>query len=62
MGQKRLDHPSPRMKHESQFCLEVADISLLVCSADPTLKLETQGAMTDFLAGETKPDAQISAA
>ncbi len=50
------------MQHESQFCLEVADISLLVCSADPSLKLETQGTMTDFLAGETKPDARVSAA
>ena len=50
------------MKGQSQFCLEVADISLMVRSADPTLKLETEGAMKDFLAGEDQPDARVSAA
>ncbi len=50
------------MEHESQFCLEVADISLLVRSTDPSLKLETKGKVTDFLSGKAKPDARVSAA
>ncbi len=49
------------MKGQSQFCLEVADISLMVRSADPTLKLETEGAMKDFLSGEDQPDARVTA-
>ncbi len=49
------------MENASQFCLEVADISLMVCSADPTLQFETQGSMKNFLAGKVQPDARVSA-
>ncbi len=49
------------MKNPSQFCLEVADISVMVRSADPTLQFETQGVMKDFLAEEDQPDARASA-
>ncbi|MDA2938622.1 hypothetical protein MYX75_10210 [Acidobacteria bacterium AH-259-A15] len=50
------------MKNESGFCLEVAGISVVVSSCDPSLKLEAQGAVKDFLTGEGKPDARASAA
>ncbi len=49
------------MHHQSQFCLEVADISVKIRSADPTLQFETQGAMKNFLAAEDQPYAQASA-
>ncbi len=49
------------MHHQSQFCLEVADISVKIRSSDPTLQFETQGVMKKFLAGEDRPDAQASA-
>ena len=49
------------MHHENQFCLEVADISVKIRSADPTLQFETQGAMKNFLSAEDQPDAQASA-
>ncbi len=50
------------MKSKSQFRLEVADISLMVSSADPDLKLEPEEAVKEFLAGEDEPDARVSAA
>ncbi len=49
------------MENTSQFCLEVADISVQIHSADPTLQFETQGVMKDFLAAEDQPDGQASA-
>ncbi len=49
------------MENTSQFCLEVADISVKILSADPTLQFETQGVMKTFLATEDQPDAQASA-
>ncbi len=49
------------MENTSQFCLEVADISVKIQSADPTLQFETQGVMKTFLATEDQPDAQASA-
>jgi hypothetical protein len=49
------------MHHQRQFCLEVADISVKIDSADPTLQFETQGVMKDFLAAEDQPDGQASA-
>ena len=49
------------MENQSQFCLEVADISVKIRSADPTLQFETQGVMKNFLAAEDQPDAQASA-
>ncbi len=49
------------MENQSQFCLEVADISVKIRSADPTLQFETQGVMKSFLAAEDQPDAQASA-
>ena len=49
------------MENTSQFCLEVADISVKIRSADPTLQFETQGVMKNFLSGELQPDAQASA-
>ena len=49
------------MDNASQFCLEVADISVQIHSTDPTLQFETQGVMNDFLAGQDQPDAQASA-
>ena len=49
------------MEHTSQFCLEVADISVQIQSADPTLHFETQGVMKTFLTTEDQPDAQASA-
>jgi len=50
------------MKHQDQFCLKVADISLLVRSADPGLNLEPEEAVKDFLTEEDEPDARVSAA
>jgi len=49
------------MESQSQFCLEVADISVKIRSADPTLQFETQGVMKNFLSAEDQPDAQASA-
>jgi hypothetical protein len=49
------------MEDTSQFCLEVADISVKIDSSDPTLHFETQGAMKGFLAAEDQPDGQASA-
>ena len=49
------------MEDKSQFCLEVADISVKIQSTDPTLQFETQGVMKAFLATEDQPDAQASA-
>ena len=49
------------MENTSQFCLEVADISVKIQSADPTLQFETQGVMKNFLAAEDQPDGQASA-
>ena len=49
------------MNHTSQFCLEVADISVKIQSTDPTLQFETQGVMKNFLAAKDQPDGQASA-
>ncbi|MFQ5542305.1 MAG: hypothetical protein ACE5E2_05700, partial [Candidatus Binatia bacterium] len=49
------------MTYQSQFCLEVADISVMIQSADPTLQFQTQGVMKNFLGTADRPDAQASA-
>ncbi len=49
------------MEIQSQFCLEVADISVKIRSSDPTLQFETQGVMKNFLSTEDQPDGQASA-
>ncbi len=49
------------MESQSQFCLEVADISVKIRSADPTLQFETHGVVKNFLATQDQPDGQASA-
>lgn len=50
------------MKTASQLCFEVADLSVMISTPDPSFRLEVGGAMKDFLAEEDQPDVRVSVA